>query len=82
MAAAIAFPPLGLAVNVATSTLDVPVAHALVVHLGMLGTPNVPAGTRDFPMQILQGLAFALARENPNNSTELDAVLYGVNGRK
>ena len=68
----VVFPLPGLAFDWNTETLDIPNAHAFNNYFGILGTPNVPAGTRDYPIISLQALGFALSIRNPNNPNELD----------
>ena len=77
--AAVVYHAAGLVVGV-NNTIDLPMAHLFNGEFGVAGTANPAAGTRDYPAQFLQMLAFALGRRNPNNPGELDALFYGVNG--
>ena len=78
MALPVAFPAVGLAYNHPNDTVDLPTAHPFNTIFSRMGTANAAAGTHDYPIMLLQGLAFALARCNPNNAGELDTMLYGV----
>ena len=79
MAAAPLFPLGVLAYDHNTGTIDIPNAHNFNAHFGMMGTANAAAGTKDYPIKLLQMLAFSLNRRNPANAAELDALFVGVN---
>ena len=78
LAAPVAFPAAGLAYDHANGTVNVPNAHAFNTTFAVIGTANAGAGTRDYWITIMQGLAFSLARRNPLHAGELDNMMYGV----
>ena len=61
------------------SVVVLPTAHPLNAStFGMMGVPNVAAGIYEHQMILVNGLGLALSRRNPNNSAELDPVLYAM----
>ena len=65
--AAVAFPAAALVYNHANGVIAIPTAHAFNAYFSLMGAANVAAGTRDYPIQLLQMLAFSLSRRNPAN---------------
>tara|TARA_B110000046_G_scaffold29504_1_gene30998 strand:- start:58 stop:630 length:573 start_codon:yes stop_codon:yes gene_type:complete len=57
-----------------------PASHPFDTYLGDMGVDNAAAGTRDYSIQLLQMLAFALCRRDPADSAELDNMYYGQHG--
>ena len=60
-----AFNPAGFVINAAGHvTIDIPVAHLFnQTQFRLCGIPNVAAGTVEYPLALLSGLAFAFREE-------------------
>ena len=74
---AVVFPAVGFAYDHPTGLIQVPNAHLFNNHFGIMGVAN-PGGTKDYTIQSLQMLAFALGRRNPAVPDDLDAMLYAL----
>ena len=68
------FNAVGVIVN-GNDNVEFGPGHSFSIHLGILGSTNA-GGNREFSMMIVQAMAMALSRENPNNPAELDGITY------